>query len=101
MSKFIEKIKSLDKGTVIRSIALVIALANQVVAVFGATSFAAAPWYQITTLVVTAVTALFAGWKNNDFTDFAKLASGVLSALRDGKITVDEVKELLEKSKEE
>lgn len=92
------KIKSLDKGTVIRAVVLILALANQVVAVLGATSYASAAWYQIISIAVTAVTALFTAWKNNDFTTFAKLGTGVLHALKDGKITPEEVAELLEKS---
>jgi SPP1 family holin len=100
MKTFIEKLKSLDKGTVIRTIALILALANQTVAIIGATSFANEVWYQVTSLVVTIATALFTGWKNNDFTYFAKLATGVLRALQDGRITEDEVKGLLEKGEE-
>ena len=92
-----KKLKTIDKGTIIRSVVLILALANQIIAVLGATSFATALWYQIATLIVTAASSLFAGWKNNDFTDFAKLGTGILRALKDGKITEDEVKELLEK----
>lgn len=99
MTKFIEKLKSLDKGTIIRTIALILALANQIVAVLGATTFANAPWYQVTSLVVTIATTVFAAWYNNDFTYFAKLGTSVLRALKDGKITEDEVKELIEKGK--
>ncbi len=97
MRKIIEKIKSLDKGTVIRTIVLILALANQIIAVLGATSFASALWYQIASIVVTTATAIFTAWKNNDWTYFAKLGSGVMHALKDGKITADEVTELLDK----
>lgn len=99
MKKIIEKIKTLDKGTIIRTIALTLALANQAVAIIGATSFANAVWYQVFSLVVTIAMSLFTAWKNNDFSYFAKLGTGVLHALQDGKITEDEVKELLEKGK--
>ncbi len=95
--KLFEKFKSVDKGTVIRTIALIIAIANQVVAFIGRTSFASALWYQITSLVITGVTALWTAWQNNDWTFFARLGTGVLNALEDGKITVEEVQELLDK----
>ena len=95
--KLIEKIKTVDKGTIIRTVTLILALANQFVAVIGATTFANAVWYQVVSFAVTIATALFAAWKNNDFTYFAKLGTGVLRALQDGKITEDEVKELLKK----
>ena len=92
--------KKIDKGTIIRTVTLIIALANQFVAVIGASTFASAAWYQILSLAVTAVTAIFTAWKNNDFTYFAQLGTGVLHALKDGKITEDEVKELLAKGEE-
>lgn len=88
----------IDKGTIIRTITLFLALANQIIAIIGAYSFANAVWYQVVSIAVTIVTAMFTAWKNNDFTRFAKLGSGVLHALKDGKITEEEVNELLEKA---
>jgi SPP1 family holin len=95
--KIIEKLKTIDKGTIIRTVTLILALCNQFVAVIGASTFANAVWYQVFSLAVTIASALFSAWKNNDFTKFAQLGSGVLHALKDGKITEDEVKELLNK----
>lgn len=96
--KIIEKIKGVDKGTIIRSAALVLAIANQIIAIIGASTFADALWYQIASIVVTVAIALLNAWENNDWTYFARLGTGVLNALEDGKITVEEVKALLEKS---
>lgn len=92
---------SVDKGTIIRTATLILAIVNQVIAVIGASSFASAAWYQILSIVATIVAALVSAWENNDWTYFAKLGTGVLDALEDGKITVDEVQELLDKNKEE
>lgn len=89
--------KKIDKGTIVRTVTLILALANQTVAIVGATTFANAVWYQALTIAVTIATALFTAWKNNDFTRFAQLGTDVLRALKDGKITEDEVKELLNK----
>ena len=89
----------IDKGTIIRTVTLILALLNQFIAVIGASSFANAVWYQVLSILATVATAVFTAWKNNDFTYFAQLGSGVLHALKDGKITEDEVKELLEKAK--
>ena len=100
MKKIIEKLKTVDVGTIIRTVTLILALANQAIAVIGASSFAGAEWYQIFSLVVTAATALFTGWMNNDWTKFARLGTGVLRALQDGKITEDEVTALLNKGKD-
>ena len=94
MGKFIQKVKNLDKGTVIRTAVLVAAIVNQVIAVIGATSFADATWYQILSISATVITAVIAAWENNDFTYFARLGTKVLDALKDGKITPEEVKNL-------
>lgn len=94
MRKLTEKLKSLDKGTVIRTAALIAAILNQIVAVIGATSFAGAAWYQILSISATVITAVIAAWENNDFTYFARLGTKVLEALKDGKVTPEEVKNL-------
>lgn len=91
--------RKVQKGTIFRTIALVLAIVNQIVAAFGSTSFASATWYQVLSIILTAVTAGIAAWENNDFTYFARIGTGVLDALEDGKITVEEAKKLLEKSK--
>ena len=98
MKKILKKLKSVDKGTIIRSAALVLAIINQVIAVIGATSFASATWYQIVSIIATVLTALINAWENNDWTYFARLGTKVLDALEDGKLTKEEVLEMLEKS---
>lgn len=87
----------IDRGTIIRTVTLILTLANQFVAIIGATTFANAVWYQVLSFAVTIAISLFTAWKNNDYTYFAQLGTGVLHALKDGKITEDEVKELLNK----
>ena len=98
MKKILEKLKSVDKGTIIRSAVLVLAIINQVIAVLGATSFASAMWYQIVSIIATIAAALISAWENNDWTYFAKLGTKVLDALEDGKLTKEEVIEMLKKS---
>ena len=100
MKNIIENLKFVNKGTFIRSVVLFIVLSNQTIAVFGATSYANALWYQVASVVVTIATALFTAWKNNDFTAFAKLGTDVMHALKDGKITPEEVVGLLGKKAE-
>lgn len=100
MKKIIEKLKSVDKGTIIRSATLILAIINQVIAVIGATSFASATWYQIVSIIATVVTSIISAWENNDWTYFARLGTDVLDALEDGKITKEEVTEMLEKHKD-
>lgn len=96
MKKIIEKIKSIDKGTLMRTIAFGLALCNQIIAAIGATSFASATWYQVATVIMTILTGALAAWENNDFTYFAKLTTRVFYALKDGKITVEEVLKLVD-----
>lgn len=97
MKKLIEKLKAVDKGTLIRTISLVVAILNQVVAVIGASSFANAVWYQVLSIVATIATSVWAAWENNDWTFFARLGTKVLNALEDGKITKEEVEGLFKK----
>lgn len=97
--KIIDKIKSLDKWTIFRTVLQLAAYINQFIAVIGMSSFASHPAYQwisfIVTLVVTAVTY----WYNNDWTNFAQMAGDVFNMLRDGKITKEELDEFIAKHK--
>ena len=46
-------------------------------------------------LVATFVLAAWNAWKNNDFTFAAKTGTKVMNAIKDGKITEEEVKDIL------
>lgn len=46
-------------------------------------------------LISTFILACWNAWKNNDFTFAAKTGTKVMNAIKDGKITEDEVKEIL------
>ena len=95
MKKIIEKIKKIDKGTMIRTAAQVIAYINQTVALIGSTSFASAAWYQWLSVGATFLSTAFSWWYNNDITSAARWGSEVVDALKDGKLSEDEVKHLL------
>lgn len=62
--------------TVARTVCLMVALINQVLAVLGreALPIAESDVYQLSSLIATIVTALCAWWKNNSFTSGAILA---------------------------
>ena len=72
--------KKITKGTLIRTILLVLALINQILAVFGkspipidddtATNLISTVW--------TVIASLIAWWKNNSFTDKAIKADKML-----------------------
>lgn len=71
--------------TIARTIALAIALINQILAVFGkqALPFAENDIYQMVTLFVTVATSGLAWWKNNSFTKSAIEADTYLESLRE------------------
>jgi SPP1 family holin len=82
--------------TIIRAIALIAVLVNQILAIFGkGLPLSENMMYQIISAVLTVGVAVWAAWKNNDFTKFAVLAGSVLSALKDGKITEEEVEAIV------
>ena len=59
--------------TIIRTIVLILALANQVLAIYGKEKIPITEEevYQLISLVVTISSALWAWWKNNSFTQEA------------------------------
>lgn len=93
------KLKSLDKGTIARTVLLILGLANQVVAIIGSTSFAAATWYQILSVIVTALIALVTYWYNNDWSKAAIVARDFFDMLKDGKITEEEATKFIDEHK--
>lgn len=75
------KIKS---DTIARTIVLVLALVNQVLAILGknALPFANEEIYQLVSLITTITASGVAWWKNNSFTQNAIRADGYLAELR-------------------
>lgn len=78
------KVKS---ETIIRTIVLILALANQVLAIYGKQKIPITEdeVYQLITLVVTIGSALWAWWKNNSFTQPAIKADEYMERLRQEK----------------
>ena len=75
---------NIKADTIGRTIALVIALANQILAIFGkeALPFADSEIYQLVSLIATIVTSGMAWWKNNSFTKPAIEADTYLKEVR-------------------
>lgn len=73
--------------TIARTIVLILALANQVLAIAGkeVLPFTEDQVYQIVTLIGTIVASAWAWWKNNSFTQAAIEADKVLDQLKTGK----------------
>lgn len=76
--------KKVKPETIIRTIVLILALANQVLAIYGkqAIPITEDDVYQAVTLIVTIGSAMWAWWKNNSFTQPAIKADEYLEKLR-------------------
>ena len=79
--------KRVKPETIIRTIVLILALANQVLAIYGkqAIPITEDDVYQTVTLIVTVGSALWAWWKNNSFTGPAIEADEYMERLRQEK----------------
>lgn len=79
--------------TIIRTVCLVLALANQGLMMAGHKILPVTDEQvaELLTLVFTIITSLWAWWKNNSFTKAAIQADSVKDAIKDGKtVTVEE-----------
>ena len=70
--------KNITSGTIARTIVLILALANQVLAIMGKGTIDIADdtVYQLCSLGATVITALIAWWKNNRYEDSVQAWSG-------------------------
>ncbi len=68
-----ESKRSISSDTIARTVVLVLALLNQILAIAGhsAISFAESDIYQLVSLLWTIVASIAAWWKNNSFTCLA------------------------------
>ena len=76
----------------IRLIAMAVSIVATVVLNLLPAAPASAEWVS---LIATFILAAWNAWKNNDFTVAAKVGSEVMHAIKDGKITPEEVKYVL------
>lgn len=91
----------MDKKLIIRILCLVFALLNSILTLVGLNPIAISNdvAYEIISIAVTVVVVFWNAWKNNNFTQFAKLAQKVLDALKSGKITTEKIEKLLTEKK--
>lgn len=90
-------------STVARIITLVVAIANECIALFGqaAFSFTDSMPYQIISLVFTAIAAFINCWYNQDITQAALICGEVFDAIKDGELTEEEIKKIVENARAE
>lgn len=84
MNSVWEKLKNVTPDTWARSICLLLALVNQMLAIFGKDilPFAENDVYQLVTIIATVVTGVVAWWKNNSFTAPAIEADKYLKTIK-------------------
>ena len=80
-----EKIKAVTPETWARTICFILALVNQVLAIFGKNQipFVENDVYQVISVLFTVVTGVVAWWKNNSFTKESIAADVYMNELRD------------------
>lgn len=88
---------NIKPATIARIGALLVALANQCLAMFGQDilPFTENTAYQIISLVAVIVIAALNAWYNNDISKLALLCGRVFDALSDGKISEEEIEKML------
>lgn len=77
----------------IRLIAMAVSIIATIVLNLLPDTAASAEWVS---LIATFILAAWNAWKNNDFTAAAKVGTEVMHAIKDGKITEEEVKTILD-----
>ena len=82
------------KNDVMKYVRLIALAVSAIVTLLMEILGASAP-LEIIAMVCTFVLSALCAWKNNDFTWAAKVGTNVMNALKDGKITEDEVKGIL------
>ena len=77
--------KNISTGTIVRTLCLVLALANQLLSVFGKSTLPIdnAQLEQLVTGLITVVAALVNWWENNSFTKEALAADELYKTLRE------------------
>lgn len=83
------------KNDVMKYVRLIALAVSAVVTIIMEICGASVP-LELIALGCTFTLAALCAWKNNDFTFAAKVGSKVMNALKDGKITEDEIKGILE-----
>lgn len=93
----------MDTNLIIRIVVLAAVLVNQVLVAIGKNPlpFADETIYELASVIVTVTVTVYNAWKNNNVTNFAKIAQKVLDALKKGQITIEAVETLLSENTED
>ena len=88
----------MDKNLIIRIGALLFVLLNLILTACGVNPIPISNEvaYEIISIAVTIVVVFWNAWKNNNFTPAAKVGQKVIDAIKNKKITAEQVEKLLE-----
>lgn len=95
MKKFIEKLKSIKKSTLLRTVLQLLVYVNQLLILINQSPMGNNPIYIWISFGVTILVTALNYWYNNDWTNLAQIAGSLFEMLKDGKITKEEVEEFL------
>lgn len=94
-------IKNIQPHTYVSIIMIILVIINQILLSLGKPIIDLGEdtiTYWVNT-VINIIGIVYPAWKNNSFTDLAQYADDVLSALRDGKITKEELEAFIDENK--
>lgn len=101
MKAFFEKFKMRDKGTILRTIFLILSLINYVISMVGKKYWGSGSIYEYVSFGIFVLMVVISYWYNNNWTGFASIADDIFNRLSDGKITEKEIIEFRNKHKKD
>lgn len=101
MKAFFEKFKMRDKGTILRTIFLILSLINYVISMVGKKYWGYGSIYEYVSFGIFVLMVVISYWYNNNWTGFASIANDIFNRLADGKITEEEIIDFRNKHKKD
>ena len=98
---FFEKFKMRDKGTILRTIFLILSLINYVISMVGKKYWGSGSIYEYVSFGIFVLMVVISYWYNNNWTGFASIANDIFNRLADGKITEEEIIDFRNKHKKD
>ena len=101
MKAFFEKFKMRDKGTILRTIFLILSLINYVISMVGKKYWGSGSIYEYVSFGIFVLMVVISYWYNNNLTGFASIANDIFNRLADGKIAEEEIIDFRNKHKKD
>ena len=101
MKAFLKKFKMRDKGTILRTIFLILSLINYVISMVCKKYWGSGSIYEYVSFGIFVLMVVISYWYNNNWTGFASIANDIFNRLADGKITEEEIIDFRNKHKKD